>query len=311
MDEFSKNSDELRDLPFGFRRKPLDERIEEKNWNEVETSIRLESAAVVGMEAGKRRAFRWVRTAVAAATIAALVFGVWRFAMRTRRPEEMAVIRTGFGEIKNVLLPDSSVVVLNGNSSMRIPSQWTDTGGRQVWLEGEAYFQVQKKPSEAQKFVVHTKEVDVEVLGTRFNVNTRRQRAVVSLEEGKVRLSMNGVVTSVMEKKAGLVMRPGQVAEVDEDLQTKVNEDKDVTTRSGWTRHEFHFDHTSLGEIAHIVQDTYGYEMVMEDSSMLEKQISDAGGVRVTDVQDLVKVLIVASGYEMRIKDKTIYVTSR
>jgi ferric-dicitrate binding protein FerR (iron transport regulator) len=120
---------------------------------------------------------------------------------------------------------------------------------------------------------------------------------------------MNGVVTSVMEKKAGLVMRPGQVAEVDDDLQTKVNEDKDVVERSDWSRHEFHFDHTSLGEIARLVQDTYGYEMVVEDSTMLEKQISDAGGVRVSDVQDLVKVLIVASGYNMQIRDKKIFVT--
>jgi len=49
--------------------------------------------------------------------------------------------------------------------------------------------------------------------------------------------------------------------------------------------------------------------MVVEDSTMLDKEISDAGGVRVSDVQDLVKVLMVASGYDMQIKDKKIYVT--
>jgi transmembrane sensor len=305
MDEFSTNRNEKRSLPFGFRRKPLDEGIQEENWKEVEAAIRQMEGAPVRVMRG-----RWVvKVMVAAASIGALVVGFWWVITRTGRPEEMAVIKTGYGEIKNILLPDSSLVILNANSSMRIPSPWTETGGRQVWLEGEAYFQVQKKASAAGKFVVHTKEVDVEVLGTKFNVNTRRQRAVVSLEEGKVRLSMNGVVTSVMEKKAGLVMRPGQVAEVDDDLQTKVNEDKDVAERSDWSRHEFHFDHTSLGEIAHLVQDTYGYEMVMEDSTMLGKQISDAGGVRVSDVQDLVKVLIVASGYNMQIKDKKIFVT--
>jgi transmembrane sensor len=305
MDEFSTNRNEKRSLPFGFRRKPLDEGVQEENWKGIEAGIRqmeAEPMPVVGR--------RWVgRVIAAAASVAALVIGFWWVSTRTGRPEEMAVIKTGYGEIKNILLPDSSVVILNANSSMRIPSPWTEAVGRQVWLEGEAYFQVQKKTSTAEKFVVHTKEVDVEVLGTRFNVNTRRQRAVVSLEEGKVRLSMNGIVTSVMEKKAGLIMRPGQVAEVDEDLQAKVNEDTDVSERSGWSRHEFHFDHTSLGEIAHLVQDTYGYEMEVEDSTMLEKQISDAGGVRVSDVQDLVKVLIVASGYNMQIKDKKIFVT--
>jgi ferric-dicitrate binding protein FerR (iron transport regulator) len=306
MDEFSTNRNEKRSLPFGFRRKPLDGRVQEENWKEVEAGIRqmeAEPMPVVGR--------KWVvGVMAAAASIAALVIGFWWVSNRPGRSEEMAVIKTGYGEIKNILLPDSSMVILNANSSMRIPSPWTESGGRQVWLEGEAYFQVQRKASTAEKFVVHTKEVDVEVLGTRFNVNTRRQRAVVSLEEGKVRLSMNGIVTSVMEKKAGLVMRPGQVAEVDEDLQAKVNEDKDVSDRSGWSRHEFHFDHTSLGEIAHLVQDTYGYEMVVEDSTMLEKQISDAGGVRVSDVRDLVKVLIVASGYNMQIKDKKIFVTT-
>jgi len=299
-------------LSFGFRRRPLDGRIQEENWNGVEAAIRqLEAspAPVIGAGPAERRSFTWGKAMLAAASLVLVAFGVWWIGTRTGHPE-IAEIRTGYGEIKNVLLPDSSVVVLNANSSMRIPQQWTESGSRQVWLEGEAYFQVQKKPSTVQKFVVHTRQVDVEVLGTKFNVNTRRQRAVVSLEEGKVRLSMNGTVTSILEKKAALVMRPGQIAEVDEDLQTKVNEDKDVATRSGWSRHEFHFDNTSLGEIAHLIQDTYGYEMVVEDSTMLGKQISDAGGVRVSDVQDLVKVLIVASGYNMRIKDKTIYVTT-
>ena len=242
---------------------------------------------------------------IAAACLSTIGFGIWWIGSRTGQPQ-LAEIRTGFGEIKNILLPDSSVVILNANSSMRIPQQWTESGGRQVWLEGEAYFQVQKKVSTAQKFVVHTPEVDVEVLGTKFNVNTRRQHAIVSLEEGKVRLSMNGTITSVLEKKAGLVMRPGQVVEIDADHQSRVNEDKDVAARSGWTRHEFHFDNTSLGEIGRLIEDTYGYDMVVADSSMLEVKIS--GDLRVSSVQELVKVLELPSGFTLQIKDKTIYV---
>ena len=102
-------------------------------------------------------------------------------------------------------------------------------------------------------------------------------------------------------------MRPGQIAEVDEDLQTKVNEDKAVATRSGWTRHEFHFDNTSLGEIARMIQDTYGYDMVVEDSSMLAFPIS--GDLRMPELKDLLKVLQVSTNYTLRIRDKTIYVT--
>jgi transmembrane sensor len=310
MDDFSKDSQEERsDLPFGFRRLPLDGRLQEENWKAVQEGIRQEEmspAPVIGGEFAERRSFRWGRVLVAAACLVTVAIGIWWIGARTGQPQ-FSEIRTGYGEIKNILLPDSSVVVLNANSSMRIPQQWTESGGRQVWLEGEAYFQVQKQLSTVRKFVVHTRQVDVEVLGTKFNVNARRQHAVVSLEEGKVRLSMNGVETSVLEKKAALVMRPGQIAEVDEDLQTKVNEDKAVATRSGWTRHEFHFDNTSLGEIARMIQDTYGYDMVVEDPSMLAFPIS--GDLRMPELKDLLKVLQVSTNYAMQIRDKTIYVT--
>jgi ferric-dicitrate binding protein FerR (iron transport regulator) len=315
MDDFSKdNQEEKSELPFGFRRLPVDSRLQEENWKAVEGAIRQGEMSpashivggVIGGEVVERRSFRWGRVLAAAACLVTVAIGIWWIETRTGHPE-FSEIRTGYGEIKNILLPDSSVVILNANSSMRIPQQWTESGGRQVWLEGEAYFQVQKQPSTVRKFVVHTRQVDVEVLGTKFNVNARRQRAVVSLEEGKVRLSMNGVVTSVLEKKAALVMRPGQVAEVDEDLQTKVNEDRTIGTRSGWTRHEFHFDNTSLGEIAGMIKDTYGYDMVVEDSSMLSFPIS--GDLRKPELQDLLKVLQVPTHYVMRIRDKTIYVT--
>jgi len=48
MDEFSTNRNEKRSLPFGFRRQPLDERVQEENWNEVEAAIRQMEVAPVG-----------------------------------------------------------------------------------------------------------------------------------------------------------------------------------------------------------------------------------------------------------------------
>ena len=310
MSKIPTNGEESNELPYGFRRLPVPEGKQEENWKAVEDAIRRRGAAPVrslDRDEVVRRRIPWGRAVVAAACAIGLVFGIWYTATKTGHPQE-ASIRTGFGEIKNVLLPDSSTVVLNANSTLRIPENWTDKGGRQVWLEGEAYFQVKKGQSAGQKFVVHTREVDVEVLGTRFNVNTRRQRSIVSLEEGKVRLSVRGVESAVMVKKAPLIMRPGQVVTVNEELQAQVNDDKDVVARSGWSRHEFHFDNTSLQDIARLVEDMYGYKMVMEDTAMSRVAIS--GDLRVHNVQELVKVLELPSGYRMRIRGKTIYVTA-
>jgi transmembrane sensor len=302
MDDVTSNEMDNNELPFGFRSRPVSDELREANWKAVEEGIRRQEA----IPASRGRVIRWVRSLAVAASLIGVAFGVWWIATRTGHAQ-YAVIRTGYGEIKNILLPDSTVVTLNANSSMRMPEQWTETEGREVWLEGEAYFQVQKKPSTVEKFVVHTRQVDVEVLGTRFNVNTRRQRAVVSLEEGKVRLSVHGTDTAVLEKKAPMILRPGQVMVVGTDRQAMINEDKDVVTHSGWTRHTFHFDSTSLGEIAAMVEDTYGYKMEAEDSSMLRFTIS--GDVRVRNIGEMVQVLEASSGYVMRLDNKTIHVS--
>ncbi|MES1159305.1 MAG: FecR domain-containing protein [Bacteroidota bacterium] len=301
MDDLSKGPDEGKGLPFEFRSQPVDEQLQEENWKAIEAAIRQvpEAAPVAGIN--------WSRTFLVAASMIAVAFGIWYIGARTGTPQ-MSILRTGYGQVKDILLPDSSVVVLNSNSTLRIQQQWTDGDSRQVWLEGEAYFQVQKKLSTHQKFVVHTRDLDVEVLGTKFNINTRRQHSIVSLEEGKVRLSMHGNVESVIEKKTPMILRPGQVVVVDEARQVKVNEEKDVTAHSGWTRNEFHFDNTSLRDVARLIEDTYDYKMEAKDTSLYGLSIS--GDLRAANVQELVKVLEVTLKLNMRIQNKTIYVTN-
>lgn len=308
MDEVTPNN--MEDLPFGFRRRPVSDQLRERNWNAVEDAIRPQENAFVGDGSNPRaRVVRLARVFTAAAGLIAFGFGIWWIGARTGRPQ-YAKEKTGYGEMKTIVLPDSSIVILNSNSALTIPEQWTEATDRQVWLEGEAYFQVKKQPAKVKEFVVHTRQVDVEVLGTRFNVNTRRERAVVSLEEGKVRLSVHGADSAVLEKKPPMVMRPGQVVVVNSAQQTSVNDEKAVTAHSAWTRHEFHFDKTSLDEVAHLVEDTYGYKMQMEDTVVMSR-FTISGDVRVQSVEEMARVLEASSGYVMRIKDKTIYVTYR
>jgi len=288
------------ELPFEFRPRPADEQLRQDNWKAVEEAIRRQEEIPV-------RRLPWLRASLAAASILLIAVGLWWVGTRTGTPL-MSQEGTSYGEIKTILLPDSSVVMLNGNSSLRMLQQWGPRDKREVWLDGEAYFQVQKQHSAAKGFIVHTKQVDVEVLGTRFNVNTRRQQSVVSLEEGKVRLSVHGEV-SVVNKDAAIVMRPGQTVVVDASSAPKVNEEKNVTAHSGWTKNEFHFDNTSLAEIARLLGDTYGYKMVVADSSLWKLSIS--GDLRASNIQELIKVLEVTLKITMRLEreGKTIYVT--
>ena len=299
MDDRSNNSGENDKLRFEFRKKPVDAQLQQDNWKAVEAAIRQESVPV--------RRIPWGRVFMAAASVALVVAGIWFIGTKTGKPQ-MEELKTGYGEIKHIVLPDNSVVILNANSSIRIPQSWSEEDGRQVWLEGEAYFEVEKKSAGIQKFVVHTRMVDVEVLGTKFNVNTRRQQSIVSLEEGKVKLLVNGNEQSVLEKKTPMVLRPGEVVLIDETHRVKVSNDKDITTHSGWVRNEFHFDNTSLQEVARLIEDTYGYKMEVGDTTLFQRSIS--GDLRAANVQELVNVLEVSLKLTMRIENKTIYVTN-
>jgi ferric-dicitrate binding protein FerR (iron transport regulator) len=115
---------------------------------------------------------------------------------------------THYGETARIKLPDGSMVVLNAHSTLTY-NDWSEGQTREVWLNGEAFFEVQKKHDATGrvKFVVHTGDLNVEVLGTRFNVSNRGLRTQIVLEEGKVRLRYEQETEKVID------MQPGELVE--------------------------------------------------------------------------------------------------
>src|SRR5690606_10326257 len=98
---------------------------------------------------------------------------------------------TSYGEIIEVILPDSSHVVMNGNSTMTMAKNWYSDRPREVYLDGETIFSV-RKSKDHQKFIVHTSDdFNVEVLGTEFNVFARESKTRVVLNSGTVQLNIN------------------------------------------------------------------------------------------------------------------------
>ena len=101
----------------------------------------------------------------------------------------MQTITVPAGQRVNLDLPDGSNVWLNAGTKMQYPVSFM-TGKREVILDGEAYFEVVH--NEKSPFVVHTSTLDVEVLGTKFNVEAYSARKIfeTSLMEGKVKVKL-------------------------------------------------------------------------------------------------------------------------
>ena len=197
-------------------------------------------------------------------------------------------IATSFGEIKRITLPDSSQVILNGNSELSYRSGWAEIEPREVWLQGEAFFSVVHTRSH-EKFVVNTSEVfSIEVLGTRFNVSTRKSGTKVILNEGSIELH----ILKADESKGGtenVIMRPGDLVSFYQDPSEYVRKSVNPEMYSAWTESRLLLDNTPLSSIITFLEETYGLRVVVSDPSMLE--LRGSGTMPTRDLDLLLKVI--------------------
>lgn len=157
----------------------------------------------------RRRLYGW--TAVAACALLALGLGLWFRGIWPEGGKTAETVVAGLrGERRPVWLADSTVVWLNGESRLRYGSNY---GGRdrQVWLDyGEAFFDV--RPDAGKPFTVHTGELEVNVLGTAFNVDIDTAGDVaVGVRRGKVQVMHGTQELGVLTKGDELQLRSGSM----------------------------------------------------------------------------------------------------
>jgi ferric-dicitrate binding protein FerR (iron transport regulator) len=196
-------------------------------------------------------------------------------------------IKTPFGKTKQVTLPDGSTVLLNANSQLRFPKNWSKTADRMVWLDGEAEFSVKHYDLEAgqkQKFIVYTEGVKVEVVGTRFNLMSRAEKCKLALYEGKVQLLLNK-----HPEQESIAIDPNEVVQVDNGAVVRILPIKKIEVYQAWTKQHFEFDDTPLSEVASMVENTYGYTFIFKDEKLKTKRLT--ASIPDDDVAVLMKVI--------------------
>lgn len=182
--------------------KGVSDRIFEKIEKGVEAVETKKISKTIAIESTRKKWYRWVgRAAVVLLLISA--FGISQFFQFGKE----IIQQTAYGEIKEFYLPDSSLVVLNGNSQISFVKKWQNGATRVVHLEGEAYFKVRNKLISRDKFQVVTNDLTVEVLGTAFNVNTHKNETKVYLEEGRIKVNLDHQTDKVIDLVPGEAIR--------------------------------------------------------------------------------------------------------
>ena len=211
-----------------------------------------------GMSGWRNRKYRnfIYRVSSAAAVLLLLVSFVFYL---MGRGEEWVVYSTEYQETMTVDLPDGSMVILNANSELKYKKGFQDADQRIVEFTGEGYFDVAHL--EGRSFTVHTGSVDVNVLGTEFNLETRRDFTNVFLKEGKVVLKS--------EELQPVEMEPGDRVHYNLEKKefSKVNDH--ASEALSWKEGVFTFSDLTGIQILHKMEDIYGKEFIIENPDEL------------------------------------------
>ena len=176
------------------------EAVEEKDHLQERMLLRLQTQ--IRAAAPRKRLFRIGGWQAAAACLAIVAVSVWlvRQYMGHGGGAALVAVQNPSGKVQHVRLPDGSEVWLNAASTLRYSPEFGKgkDARREVWLEGEGYFDVAEDP--AHSFVVNAGSLKTTVLGTRFDVKSfaGERLASVAVISGKVRVGDSARVLDVL-----------------------------------------------------------------------------------------------------------------
>ncbi|MCU7552675.1 FecR domain-containing protein [Chitinophagaceae bacterium LB-8] len=280
---------------------PSDDLVQRSLNRHLEAILNSEGGKVVRMKPFTSRFGKLLRVAAVFGGVALTLFLATQF-FRSDKAEKLAV-QTEYGKLKQVLLPDSSSIVLNAHSKIEYNKDWNKSKKREVWLEGEAFFDVRHLNQDTMNvkahdhFIVHTEDLDVEVLGTSFNIRQRRGKTEVVLQTGRIKLSFKD------NSHEDIIMKPGEVVtynpeENDFSRTTAVPENY-----TAWKEKKLLLNNPTVDEIAAYLEDNFGKKIILQDDALGERKIE--GPILLTNLDDALFILSTVLSTEVIRKDSS------
>lgn len=199
-------------------------------------------------------------TAVAAILMIALAISVLIPQKHANQPESFQVFSVPLGSRSKVLLADGTEVSLNSGSELKYSSNFS-SGNRVVELSGEGYFEV--KSDEEHPFLVKTKDFDVKVTGTQFNVCAYDENNYTSttLAEGKIELQIDG-------SNQNFEITPGEKFELERKTRKYTLRNADIESEIAWKDGEFIFRNIPFPDLLQRLERWYDVKLNYSDAGL-------------------------------------------
>ncbi|MEM9142618.1 MAG: FecR domain-containing protein [Bacteroidota bacterium] len=280
---------------------PNEEQLLSRSWQEI--SGKTHKKPVAPPLFRKKTIYR---TLGAAAALAILIsIGIYGYRNSTVAPSKTTVwatvnykkISVARGEKRTLELPDGSTVVVNSESELQVPKEFSKES-RIVYLKGHAHFDVNHDKS--RPFIIYTQSSKTQVLGTSFDINTHSTagETEVIVTSGKVAFSQR------TDQRDEVVL-----AENDRAILTdkRIFTDQVVAPAlTAWKENRLLFDDSTLKEISPILERWYDIDITVENPNLLSIDFNlDMDDPSLTDILNELGFL---GDFEYRIEDKSVII---
>lgn len=171
-------------------------------------------------------------------------------------------IRASYGTRSKLFLPDGTTVFLNSGSTLKYPVSFSGMAERRVELTGESFFEVEHE--NGKPFIVDMGRMQVEVTGTRFNVDAypENRNITIALVEGEVMLNHAG--TKDNTRLTGL--KPGEIAQLRlDENHLYISEVTDMEKYYAWTEGKIQFIDDPIHVVVEKLSNWYNVDIVIAD----------------------------------------------
>lgn len=262
--DFAEIENPLVDLLLDFKKEELEKTISsstsESLWAHIQSETINKPAKITPLFA-RSSTFAWASAAVI--LIAAFIGFYWI----TLQPQLEFVAESG-NQIEVVTLTDGTEVTLRPNSKLE---RIVTDDLRTYKLNGEAYFDVVSNPE--SPFSVNGIHGTVTVLGTRFNLSTWGNKAVVYLEEGRVSFSSNDTDDEI-------VLNPGQSSYIENGM-IELLENATASEFTDWISNTIVFNSSSPEDVIYELNQHFGVTITIEQ---LQNRSTIDGSLRLDSI---------------------------
>lgn len=258
-----------------------------------------------GLDQAGRQSYKWYRTwSVAAVAIVLLglitVTAYWQGSRQVQSNFSDIVVEAPLGSKTKLTLPDGSTVWLNAGSKM-VYSQGFGVSDRKLDFQGEGYFEVEK--NDEMPFLVQTHDVNVTVVGTKFNFRNypEDEEAVVELLEGKVALE------NQLKEEAVRYLSPNEkmvLHKATGKMDITLAKVKEATL---WTENILLFDEDLLPDIVWKLERSYRVQIEIENEDLKQTRFYGQFNQLEQNIYDVLDMLSETGKLKYHEEGKVIY----